>query len=36
MLLASLDDRYEDVRTAWAAEIARRAADADVKHTPLA
>ena len=28
-LLSSLDDRDEDVKTAWAAEIARRAADAE-------
>lgn len=28
-LLSSLDDQDEDVRSAWAAEIARRAADAD-------
>jgi putative addiction module component (TIGR02574 family) len=28
-LLSSLDDKDEDVRTAWAAEIARRAADAE-------
>jgi len=28
-LLSSLDDRDDDVKTAWAAEIARRAADAD-------
>jgi Putative addiction module component len=27
-LLASLDDKEEDVASAWAAEIARRAADA--------
>jgi putative addiction module component (TIGR02574 family) len=29
-LLSSLEDRDEDVKAAWAAEIARRAADADV------
>ena len=28
-LLSSLDDENEDVRTAWASEIMRRAADAD-------
>lgn len=28
-LLSSLDDRDEDVKTAWAAEIARRVADAE-------
>ncbi|HEY0159228.1 MAG TPA: addiction module protein [Thermoanaerobaculia bacterium] len=28
-LLSSLDDRDEDVKSAWAAEIERRAADAD-------
>ena len=28
-LLFSLDDRDQDVKTAWAAEIARRAADAE-------
>jgi putative addiction module component (TIGR02574 family) len=28
-LLSSLDAQEEDVRSAWAAEIARRAADAD-------
>lgn len=28
-LLSSLDDRDEDVKAAWAAEIARRAADAE-------
>lgn len=28
-LLSSLDDRDADVKTAWAAEIARRAADAE-------
>jgi putative addiction module component (TIGR02574 family) len=28
-LLSSLDDEDEDVKTAWAAEIVRRAADAD-------
>ena len=28
-LLSSLDDEDEDVKAAWAAEIARRAADAD-------
>jgi putative addiction module component (TIGR02574 family) len=28
-LLSSLDDENEDVRTAWAAEITRRAADAE-------
>jgi putative addiction module component (TIGR02574 family) len=28
-LLSSLDDENEDVRVAWAAEIMRRAADAD-------
>jgi hypothetical protein len=29
-LLASLDETEDDVRTAWAAEIARRAADATI------
>jgi putative addiction module component (TIGR02574 family) len=28
-LLSSLDDQDEDVKTAWATEIARRAADAE-------
>jgi len=28
-LLSSLEDRDEDVKAAWAAEIARRAADAE-------
>jgi putative addiction module component (TIGR02574 family) len=28
-LLSSLDDRDEDVKTAWAAEITKRAADAE-------
>ena len=28
-LLSSLDDQDEDVKTAWAAEIARRVADAE-------
>jgi putative addiction module component (TIGR02574 family) len=28
-LLSSLDDQDEDVKAAWAAEIARRAADAE-------
>jgi putative addiction module component (TIGR02574 family) len=28
-LLSSLDDRDDDVKAAWAAEITRRAADAD-------
>lgn len=28
-LLSSLDDRDEDVKAAWASEIARRAADAE-------
>ena len=28
-LLSSLDERDEDVKTAWAAEIARRVADAE-------
>ena len=28
-LLSSLDDQDDDVKTAWAAEIARRAADAE-------
>jgi len=28
-LLSSLDDRDDDVKAAWAAEIARRAADAE-------
>jgi putative addiction module component (TIGR02574 family) len=28
-LLASLDDKEDDVRAAWAAEITRRAADAE-------
>jgi putative addiction module component (TIGR02574 family) len=28
-LLSSLDDQDEDVKVAWAAEIARRAADTD-------
>lgn len=28
-LLSSLDEQDEDVKTAWAAEIARRAADAE-------
>jgi len=28
-LLSSLDDEDEDVKAAWAAEITRRAADAD-------
>ena len=30
-LLSSLDDEQEDVRAAWAAEIARRAADAEAE-----
>jgi hypothetical protein len=30
-LLASLDDRAANVQDAWAAEIARRAADADAE-----
>jgi putative addiction module component (TIGR02574 family) len=29
-LLSSLDERDEDVKAAWAAEITRRAADAEV------
>lgn len=30
-LLASLDERQEDVRAAWAAEITRRLAEADAE-----